>query len=67
MIVNINENKKRVEIWLTQNKSDDPELRNEIKTMIDRYGYNEYLSVIFTSGTGDITEATAALLKLNST
>ena len=59
MRVYVNEEKKRVEIWLTRGES----VHDDIKEAVSGYCMEKYLTVIFRSGERDLAEMTGMLLK----
>ena len=65
MELNVNEQKKRVTIWLTHAESEDPELRESLKPIYQEYKAKKYLVAVFASGTEDLQGLTGELLRYN--
>ena len=65
MEMNVVEDKKLVEIWLTNAEKDDPVLQEQLKEVYARYKNTKYLVVVFKSGDGDLYECTRDLLLFN--
>ena len=65
MEVNIHQEDKIVEAWLTHAESQDAELRNSLKPYYKQFKENGYWVAVFHSGKGDLVSGTAELLKQN--
>lgn len=59
------DNERVVEIWLRREEADDQVLRELLKPKIAAYKRQNYLVVIYESGTGDLKEGIKALLHHN--
>ncbi len=65
MEVNINNNAKRVNIWLTKVESGNPELQATLKQLYKIYKAQKYLVVVYESGTENLEDLTRELLLYN--
>lgn len=65
MEMNVREDKKIVEIWLTNAEKIDPILREGLKEVYARYKAKKYLVAVFESGGGDLYENARDLLLYN--
>ena len=65
MEMNVRDDKKLVEIWLTNAEKVDPVLREGLKEIYAEYKAKKYMVAVFESGTGDLYENTLALLRFN--
>lgn len=65
MEMNVVEDKKLVEIWLTNAEKDDPVLQEQLKGVYAKYKNTKYLVVVFKSGDDDLYECTRDLLLFN--
>ena len=65
MLMNVRDDLKIVEIWLTNKEKNDPELRESLKPIYVKYKKEKYLVGVFESGEGDLYENTLALLAHN--
>jgi len=63
----VNEEKKIVEIWLTNAEQKDEELRESLKTLYEKYKQEKYKVAVFLSGSRDLFKQTEALLLHNQT
>jgi len=63
--VNINNNAKRVNIWLTKVESGNPELQATLKQLYKIYKAQKYLVVVYESGTENLEDLTRELLLYN--
>lgn len=63
--MDIDAKSKVVSIWLTKQESADNELRESLKPIYKKYKAQKYVVAVFSSGVGNLTEYTAALLKYN--
>lgn len=63
--IDIDNKTKIVSIWLTKEESANNELRESLKPLYKKYKAQKYIVAVFSSGVGDLTEYTAALLKYN--
>lgn len=65
MEINVDDEKKIVEFWLSQGEQNDTVLMESLKPQYRKYTEKKYLVAIFRSGTRDLCEATADLLCYN--
>lgn len=64
--IRVNTRWKLLEIWLPQHDRDSPEIKALLQTAAENYRAQDFLPVIYESGTGDLAENTAGLLLRNS-
>ena len=65
MELNVRNDSKIVEIWLTHSESQDEELRQILKPKIAEYHQKKFLVVVYESGKADLFETTRDLLQHN--
>ena len=65
MEINIQNDRKIVEIWLTHAESTDTALRGDLQEIYAAYRAKNYTVAVFTSGQGDLYEHTRDLLLFN--
>ena len=65
MELNIREDKKLVNIWLTKLEKADSVLQNRLNELYTEYKAKKYVVAVFESGSGDLYENTRDLLLLN--
>ena len=65
MEMNVRDDKKLVEIWLTNAEKIDPVLREGLKEIYAKYKAKKYMVAVFESGKGNLYENTLALLLYN--
>lgn len=65
MEMNIRDDKKLVEIWLTNAEKIDPVLREGLKEIYAKYKAKKYMVAVFESGKGNLYENTRDLLLYN--
>ena len=65
MEMNVRDDKKIVEIWLTNAEKNDPVLRESLKDVYAKYKAKEYLVAVFESGSADLYQYTRDLLIYN--
>jgi len=65
MEININDNTKTAEFWLTRNESDNPDFRKNIKPLCKEFSSKKYFVAIFMSGDKELFEQTSNLLCYN--
>ena len=61
----IREQSKIVELWLTREEQDDPALRESLKPIYQQYKDQNYLVAVFLSGEEDLYQQTRDLLLYN--
>ena len=65
MEINIHDDKKMVEVWLTRAEKQDEALRQELKPLYAQYKKKKYMVAVFESGEQDLYQNTLALLSYN--
>lgn len=65
MEINIYNDKKTVEVWLTQTERDDPAVKESLKPMYQAYVSKKYTVAVFFSGAGDLYQQTSDLVCYN--
>lgn len=65
MITEINRDESIIEIWLTNEESQDPENEKKIRALSVEYRKKNFLVAVFISGKGNLTELTTGLLLHN--
>ena len=63
--MNVRDDQKLVEIWLTNAEKIDPVLREGLKEIYAKYKTKKYMVAVFESGKGDLYENTRDLLLYN--
>ena len=61
----IREQSKIVELWLTRGERDDPAFRESLKPIYQQYKDQKYLVAVFLSGDEDLYQQTRDLLLYN--
>ena len=65
MRMEIREQSKIVELWLTREERDDPAFRKSLKPIYQQYKDENYLVAVFLSGEEDLYQQTRDLLLYN--
>ena len=65
MEINVKDDIKIVEVWLTQEEKRDAVLRERLKPLYQDYKKKKYLVAVFESGSQNLWEETGALLCYN--
>ncbi len=65
MEINVDNERKLVELWLSHDEQNDPAFMEALKTRYREYTDQKYLVAVFCSGRGELYEATADLLCYN--
>ncbi len=65
MEMNVRDDKKLVEIWLTNAEKKDLALRESLKSVYAKYKKKNYLVAVFESGEKDLYQGTLDLLAYN--
>ena len=65
MELTVKDERKLVEIWLTNAEKSDPVLRAGLQNIYDKFKKKKYVVAVFESGNGDIYEQTRDLLLYN--
>ena len=61
----VREQSKIVELWLTREERDDPAFRESLKPIYQQYKEQKYLVAVFLSGEEDLYQQTRDLLLYN--
>lgn len=65
MEINVKDEKRMVEIWLSNAEKMDPVLRESLKDIYDKFKKKKYLVAVFESGEKDLYQGTLDLLAYN--
>ena len=65
MEIKVSDEKKNVEVWLTNAEKDDPAINEQLKPLYKKYHEKEYTVAVFRSGIGDLEYSRSALLHYN--
>lgn len=65
MEMNVRDESKIVEIWLTRAEKDDPALKAGLQDIYDKYKQKKYTVAVFQSGEGELYQSTLDLLAYN--
>ncbi len=65
MEINVRDDRKIVEVWLTNEEQQDQAIRENLKPLYQQYKAKKYTVAVFLSGSRDLAEETAALLRYN--
>ena len=65
MEINVRDDRKIVEVWLTKKEQQDQALREKLKPLYQQYEAKKYKVAVFLSGSRDLAEETGALLRSN--
>lgn len=65
MEVNISDDRRLVEVWLTNAEKDDPAVRESLKPLYAKYKAEKYLVAVYASGGRDLYQSTLNLLSYN--
>ena len=65
MEINVRDDKKIVEVWLTNAEKGDPKIEASLKPLYAKYKNLKYTVIVFKSGTKDLYRSTLALLAYN--
>ena len=65
MEMNVRDDKKIVDIWLTNAEKNDPALREGLNDIYKKYKEMKYLVAVFESGEKDLYQGTLDLLAYN--
>lgn len=63
--LNVRDDKRQVEIWLTNAEKKDSALRERLKDIYAKYKKKKYLVAVFESGEKDLYQGTLDLLAYN--
>ncbi len=65
MEINVHDDKKMVEVWLTRAEKQNEALQQELKPLYAQYKKKKYMVAVFKSGEQDLYQNTLALLSYN--
>ena len=65
MEIVVNENKKIVEVWLSNEEKNNAFIKDELKKLYDLYKKTKYIVAIYESGNADLLSGTQSLLSQN--
>lgn len=65
MEINVRDDKRIVEVWLTREEQGNQALREKLRPLYQQYRTKKYTVAVFLSGTQDLAEETSALLRYN--
>lgn len=65
MEINVRDDRKIVEVWLTNQEKRDQALGDQLKNLYQQYGKKKYFIAVFMSGSQELAEETSALLCYN--
>ena len=65
MKMNVRDDSKIVDIWLTKEEKENQELREQLKPLYKEYKAKRYLVAVFESGEEDLWDNTSQLLCTN--
>ena len=63
--INVKDEKRMVEIWLSNAEKRDPVLRESLKDIYDKFKKKKYLVAVYESGEKDLYQGTLDLLAYN--
>jgi hypothetical protein len=63
--MNVSDESKIVEIWLTNAEKNDPALKVDLQGIYDKYNKQKYTIAVFQSGDRDLYQSTLDLLSYN--
>ena len=65
MEINVRDDRKIVEVWLTNQEKQDESLKERLKDLYQQYREKKYIVAVYMSGDLNLTEETSALLYYN--
>ena len=65
MEINVNENKKIVEVWLSNEEKNNRQIKESLEKIYSDYKKIKYLVVVYESGSADLFSGTKSLLVQN--
>ena len=65
MEINVRDNSKIVEVWLTREEKRDRNIREQLKPLYQEYKAKKFLVAVFESGEQNLEELTGCLLGYN--
>jgi len=65
MEINVNENKKIVEVWLSNEEKNNSLTKEKLRELYEKYKKTKYLVAVYESGSADLLSGTKSLLSQN--
>ncbi|MBD5083680.1 MAG: hypothetical protein HDT33_01065 [Clostridiales bacterium] len=65
MEINVRDDRKIVEVWLTNEEQQDQAIKESLKPLYQQYKAKKYTVAVFLSGSRDLAEETVVLLLRN--
>ena len=65
MEISINDERRTVEVWLSNEEKSDPTVQQRLKPLYAEYGEKKYTVAVFMSGSQDLYSLTSDLLCYN--
>jgi hypothetical protein len=65
MEISINENKKIVEVWLSNEEKNNSLIKEKLKELYAKYKKTKYIVAVYESGNADLLSGTKSLLTQN--
>ena len=65
MEINVNENKKIVEVWLSNEEKNNNLIKEKLNELYNKYKKTKYIVAVYESGTADLFSGTKNLLVQN--
>ena len=65
MEINVNENKKIVEVWLSNEEKNNRMTKEKLKELYMKYKNTKYIVAVYESGSADLLSGTKSLLSQN--
>lgn len=65
MELNVHDNTRIVEVWMTNAEKSDPAVQERLKELYAKYKEKKYTVAVFQSGSGDLYQSTRDLLTYN--
>lgn len=65
MEINVRDDRRIVEVWLSNQEKQDATLREPLKNLYQQYREKKYIVAVYLSGDQNLTEQTSALLCYN--
>ena len=67
MEINVHDDDRIVEVWLTNREKANERLRTSLQPIFDEYNQKKYKVAVLQSGSGDLADYTSGLLLHNRT
>lgn len=65
MEINVRDDSRLVEVWLTNGEKNDPAVQQRLKPLYAKYKAQKYLVAVYESGSRDLYQSTRDLLAFN--